>query len=201
VKPVEVTIGGVRMRVEPTGSVSPQRTESLARELIRGLMGTNAAPTIEVVRGPGAGSKRDLPPPEATWIIGRGDEATWVLLDEDLSREHVELVRGWDGVTIRDLGSKNGTRVDGVKIAEPTMLRDGAKIELGNCELVFRDPAERHLHGELMASAPAAVQPDLPTAPTVIVEAPGTKSSRMTFGIAAVTCAVAMIALVWVLAS
>ena len=109
---VEVRTGGAKMRVEPTAAGGPQGTESLARELVRGILGTGAAPSLEVTRGPASGTKRELPPPEVTWVIGRGDGATWVILDEDLSREHVEIKRGWEGVTLRDLGSKNGKQVE-----------------------------------------------------------------------------------------
>jgi predicted component of type VI protein secretion system len=141
------------VRVEPspggTAASPPQRTESLARELVRSLLGAGAAPTLEIERGPAAGATRALPPPESALVIGRGDDAGWVLLDEDLSRTHAEVRRGWDGVTIRDLGSKNGTIVDGAMVdGAGVMLRDGARIELGNVVLRFRDPAERHLRGE-----------------------------------------------------
>ncbi len=189
---VEVTINGVLVRLDPDAKSTPQRTESLARELVRGLLGTGAAPSLELVRGPSAGARRDLPPPEATWIIGRGDEASWVILDEDLSKKHLEIIRGWDGVTIRDLGSKNGTRVDGVVIEDRTLLRDGAKIELGNCELVFRDPAERHMLGEPEPAVRA-------TPPEPVL--PARRASRVTFSIAASICVLATAGLLWVLAS
>jgi pSer/pThr/pTyr-binding forkhead associated (FHA) protein len=192
VKPLEVTIAGIKMRVEPTGQVSPQRTESLARELVRGLLGSTAAPSLELTRGPSPG-KRELPPPEATWVIGRGDDATWVILDEDLSREHIEITRAWDGVWIRDLGSKNGTRVNGERIDGRVALRDGATIEAGNCELVFRDPAERHLQGELIATQVPVAEPKV-----VVVEAP---RSPITFYVASSICVLATAGLIWVLAS
>ncbi|HTR56193.1 MAG TPA: FHA domain-containing protein [Kofleriaceae bacterium] len=146
----------VRVAPAPAGAVaaSPQRTESLARELVRGLLGGNAAPTLEIERGPHAGAggdrrgaKRTLAPPESTLVIGRGDDAGWILDDEDLSRAHAEVRRGWDGVWVRDLDSKNGTRVDGAAIRGETALHDGALVELGPVALRFRDPAERHLRG------------------------------------------------------
>ncbi len=194
---VEVTIGGVKMRVEPTAAGGPKGTESLARSLVRGILGTGGAPSLELTRGPASGTKRELPPPEATWVIGRGDEATWVILDEDLSREHIEITRGWAGVTVRDLGSKNGTRVDGVRISEPTPLRDGARLSAGNCEWVFRDPAERHLDGVLVSSGPRPVVTDEPL-PAVTVVA---RRTPMTFWIASSICALSAAGLLWVLAS
>ncbi|MBA2540077.1 MAG: FHA domain-containing protein [Deltaproteobacteria bacterium] len=200
---VELVIGAYHVRVEPAPASSiaatPQRTESLARELVRGLLGAGSAPAFEIVRG-GTG-RRELPPPEATMIVGRGDEATWVILDEDLSRQHVEIRRGWDGVTIRDLDSKNGTRVAGARIASATRLADGDRIALGNTELVFRDPAERHLRGD-------DVTPTAKPAPKRSVQVPevprgssAPAGSRAQFWIAAAIAGLATAGLVWVLAS
>ena len=148
-----IELGAYRVRVgpSPVGSVAapPQRTESLARELVRSLLGEGAAPSLEIERGPHTGAKRALAPPESTLVIGRGDEADWVIVDEDLSRGHAEIRRGWDGVTVVDLGSKNGTRVNGGKIGgAPTALTDGSTITLGSLVLRFHDVAERHLRGD-----------------------------------------------------
>lgn len=199
---VTFQLGEYRVRVTsaPAGAAAapPQRTESLARELVRGLLGTGAAPTLEIERGPVPGIKRVLPPPEATVVIGRGEEASWIVLDEDLSRTHAEVHRGWDGVTITDLGSKNGTKLDGARITAPTLLRDGVLIELGNVALRFRDPAERHLRGEATAAAtPRAVhtanREPRARAPAATVSWP--------FMIATLIAGLAIAGLVWILAT
>lgn len=193
-----VTLGFGAMRVAiapaPAGSLasSPAHTASLALELVRGLLGTSAAPSLEVERGPVPGVKRALPPPVATLVIGRGDEATWVILDEDLSRAHAEIRRGWDGVTIADLDSKNGTRLDGAPVTGPTPLRDGAKLELGKVVLRFRDPAERHLRG---GTLPAASAPAAPIPPII----PAAGPSPWPFVIAATIAGLAVVGLVWIL--
>lgn len=196
-----IELGAYRVRVSaaPAGAVatSQQRTESLARELVRSLLGEGAAPSLEIERGPGAGSSRALPPPEATLVIGRGDEAAWVILDEDLSRTHAEIRRGWDGVTVVDLGSKNGTRVDGRKVgAEPLLLRDGATLTLGHLVMRFRDPAEHHLRGE-PAAAPPPVRPSTLPGPHASVPA----RAPWSFYAFAVIAGVALLALIWILAS
>ncbi len=192
-----VTLGFGMFRVTivpaPAGSLasSPAHTASLARELVRGILGANAAPTFVVEVGPVRGAKRELPPPVATLVIGRGDEATWVILDEDLSRTHAEVRRGWDGVTITDLGSKNGTKLDGVEITEPTPLADGMAISLGKVVLRFADPAERHLRGGTKAVTPRAIR----AAPVPPARSP------WAFVIAATIAGLAVAGLVWVLAS
>ncbi len=155
---VVLEIGGYRVRLAPApaGAVAapPQRTESLARELVRSLLGAGAAPTLVVERGPNAGAERPLAPPESVLVIGRGDGAGWVIADADLSKQHAEIRRGWDGMRVIDLDSKNGTRLDGASIREAA-LHDGALLELGNLALRFRDPAERHLGGRTPAAVPA----------------------------------------------
>jgi len=199
---VTFDFGAYRVRVAPapagSQATSPQRTESLARELVRSLLGDGGAPAFEIERGPAPGTRRALPPPEATIVIGRGDEATWVILDEDLSRTHAEVHRGWDGVSIRDLGSKNGTRLDGVELTGRAPLRDGMRIELGKVVLRFLDPAERHLRGELTAVAtPRALR----SSPEPAV-APGARptASPWPFIVATAIASLAVAGLVWVLA-
>jgi hypothetical protein len=181
--------GGYTVRVAPAPEgvppSPPQRTESLARELVRGMLG-GASPMLVIERGPNTGARRSIPPTEVAMVIGRGDEATWPISDEDLSRTHAELRRSWDGTVLRDLGSKNGTRVDGVRVRDSIVLRDGALIELGNVALRYEDPAERQLRGTPPSGVPV-------TAP------PRSKSSSMY--IAIVIAAVAIAGLVWLFSS
>jgi adenylate cyclase len=53
-----------------------------------------------------------------------------------VSRHHAEILLGRE-VLLRDLGSTNGTYVDGVQVGE-TVLRDGAVVQLGATRLTFR---------------------------------------------------------------
>jgi hypothetical protein len=176
---ITLEIGRYRVRISPapagTTASPPQRTDSLARELMRNLIGDGATPYFTVERGPNAGAKQKLPPPEYPFIIGRGDEATWIIADEDLSRTHAEVRRGFDGVRIMDLSSKNGTRVDGVTVgADGALLHDGAVIDLGKVAIKFHDPAERQL-GELRASALGGA----PAAPaSTVVASPSAARAR-----------------------
>jgi len=187
----EVRVAPAPVGVLPSG---PQRTESLARELVRSLLGADAAPSLTITRGPSNGARRDLAPPESRLVIGRGDGADWVILDEDLSREHAEVRRAWDGVTVRDLESKNGTRIDGALVeADGSPLYDGAVLALGNVAMQFRDPAERHLKGEpLSADTPAPRPPK-------IDDTPG--PSPWPYVVAAAIAGLALVGLAWVVMS
>jgi len=190
---VMLELGRYRVAIAraPDGAIaaSPQRTASLARELVRSLLGADNAPQLTVERGPIAGASRALAPPESTLVIGRGDEAGWVIADADLSRTHTEIRRGWDGVRLADLGSKNGTKLDGVRVTDAE-LRDGSLIELGNLALRFRDPAERHLRGGGVAEK-RSVAP---------VEPPRHARSSAAFYAALAVAALAIVGLIAVLA-
>lgn len=68
--------------------------------------------------------------------LGRGAGVDIMVEDPGVSRSHAEIVLGMPAV-VRDLGSTNGTSVDGRKIAEAP-LHDGAQIMIGSTILTFR---------------------------------------------------------------
>ncbi len=79
--------------------------------------------------------------------IGRGMARTWrranrrlqvVLDDHEISRHHACLRRDGDGWEVSDVGSKNGTRVNGTRIVRTTLV-DSDVIEIGPVLLIFRD--------------------------------------------------------------
>lgn len=209
--PLQVVIAGYQLRITAapttTRPSTPQRTESLARELIRNIMG-GVAPRLVVEVGPAIGSSRTLAPPDSRLTVGRGDEADWVILDEELSRVHAALVRTWDGVRVVDLGSKNGTRVDDELVApgaEGPLLRDGARVLLGDVLLRYRDDAERYLEPEGDAAPEAAPRAAVPAVAPSRVATEGAvappswvSTALMIFGAAAALAALG--AALWLLA-
>lgn len=96
---------------------------------------------LRVVRGAGQG--RDIAV-AGELVIGREATGDGRLDGEPaLSRRHARIVRGASGgLTIEDLGSLNGTLVNGARIAAATPLRAGDRIGLGGTELVVADPAD-----------------------------------------------------------
>ena len=68
--------------------------------------------------------------------IGRGEESEIVLLDPSVSRAHavVEVTAGV--AVVRDLGSTNGTFVNGRRVASES-LHDGDELRLGNTRMKF----------------------------------------------------------------
>ena len=69
--------------------------------------------------------------------IGRQASCTIVIADSNISRVHARFRAGDNGWTIEDLGSTNGTKVNGVLITEPTLLSHGQLIALGTLQLQF----------------------------------------------------------------
>jgi diguanylate cyclase (GGDEF)-like protein len=63
-------------------------------------------------------------------ILGRAQDATFRILDESVSRQHARFHRIDDKTTIEDMGSRNGTYVNGVRV-ERQVLRHGDKIQVG----------------------------------------------------------------------
>lgn len=68
--------------------------------------------------------------------LGRGSDCE-VVMDEPAVSKHHAQVRFAGRATIEDLGSTNGTYVNGRRIAEPTPLRRGDRIALGTAKIVF----------------------------------------------------------------
>jgi phosphoserine phosphatase RsbU/P len=60
--------------------------------------------------------------------------------DGQLSRQHLALERGNDAWLVVDLGSSNGTSVNGVRIVKPTPLKPGDRVTAGRLTLEFSDP-------------------------------------------------------------
>ena len=69
--------------------------------------------------------------------IGRQASCTIVIADNNISRVHARFRVGDNAWTIEDLGSTNGTKVNGVLITEPTLLSHGQLIALGSLQLHF----------------------------------------------------------------
>jgi pSer/pThr/pTyr-binding forkhead associated (FHA) protein len=59
-----------------------------------------------------------------------------VLADPNVSRHHAEVRPAGDGFVVVDLGSTNGTRVNGAKVAEH-LLVDGDEVRFGNTVVHF----------------------------------------------------------------
>lgn len=87
---------------------------------------------LRVVSGPAAGQTVDI---DEEVVIGRED-TDLAIDDDELSRRHAVVRRHANRLQVEDLGSTNGTFVDGNRIAEPTLLGGGAEIKIGTTVMV-----------------------------------------------------------------
>ena len=74
--------------------------------------------------------------------VGRDGDGL-LLADSELSRRHLSLSATAGRLVVTDLGSTNGTKLDGVELREPTRLEPGQVVTFGRCRLELVDP-ERH---------------------------------------------------------
>src|SRR5579875_356055 len=93
----------------------------------------SSARTASVVLADG----RRVPVSERGLRIGRLPECDVVLADGNVSRHHAEIRAGDGQYLLTDLGSTNGTRVNGYPVTAPRELRSGDEITLGNNVLRF----------------------------------------------------------------
>ncbi|MCC5952289.1 MAG: DUF3662 and FHA domain-containing protein [Acidimicrobiia bacterium] len=68
--------------------------------------------------------------------IGRLPDCEVTVSDTNVSRRHAEIRPHGDGFVVVDLGSTNGTKVNGVRVTERT-LRDGDELTFGNTRITF----------------------------------------------------------------
>jgi hypothetical protein len=69
--------------------------------------------------------------------VGRSPECEITIVDSNVSRRHAEIQPRGDGFVVVDLGSTNGTRVNGVRVAERE-LQDGDELAFGNTRMLFQ---------------------------------------------------------------
>jgi Nif-specific regulatory protein len=112
---------------------------------------TAESPRLITVLGPAAGEVYLLEPQEA--VLGRDAANGIAIADPSLSRRHCAVVRDADGYVVRDLGSFNGTFVNGERVVEHR-LTHGDRLRIGGTELLF------HADHRVPPQLTTAEQPD-----------------------------------------
>ena len=79
--------------------------------------------------------------PEGVALVGRGDECGVKLPSSEVSRVHERVHAAPGSVTLDDMGSKNGTWVNGFRRKGATVLADGDEVVFGTFRVVFRRSA------------------------------------------------------------
>jgi pSer/pThr/pTyr-binding forkhead associated (FHA) protein len=97
----------------------------------RAVAARGGGPSLQVLEGPAAGLR--IPIGEEPLVLGRGETGVGTLGDDaQLSRRHASVARRDGGLIVEDLGSTNGTLVNGEEISQPTPVKHGDKVEAGS---------------------------------------------------------------------
>ena len=86
--------------------------------------------------------RRHIPLLEGANVIGRGTDAAIPVDSPGISRHHARIVVADGEATLEDLGSKNGTHVNGRRLTAPCRLTDRDEIRLGAVALTFRTASD-----------------------------------------------------------
>ncbi|MBY5161296.1 FtsK/SpoIIIE domain-containing protein [Salsipaludibacter albus] len=136
--------------------------------------------------------------PAGETIIGRSVDVDVAIDDDLLSRRHAKLVAS-DVIEVVDLGSTNGTAVNGVAVVAPRRLRNGDEIRIGDTTL-FVEQAEAALGDVLGPSVefnrPPRIQRPLPQA-RIELPAPPEKPGKQRLPMAAALAPLAMGGIMW----
>ena len=107
-------------------------------------------PRVVVLRGGQVIAEHELPP-DGELVVGRTPQCQVMIADSTVSRMHARLYSDGQGVYLEDLGSANGTFVDGervmgvVRLADGHIVRPGQKALAQPTVLRFEDPAKQLL--------------------------------------------------------
>ena len=94
------------------------------------------AARIVITSGPRSGLELELP--ETGLSIGRSSGSGLQIKDDYTSSAHAKVVRWRDQWMVQDLGSTNGTYVDGKRITEATPVRVGSSVRIGTTTFELR---------------------------------------------------------------
>ena len=92
-------------------------------------------------------------------IVGRDDSCNVIIQNRQVSRYHARFVTLPHGVQLEDLGSKNGTHINGHEVVEPIILQDGDVIQIAFAQQFIYLSSDSTLPLELPPEKPAEIVP------------------------------------------
>jgi hypothetical protein len=119
------------------GAAAPDYDEATAMHAAGAALSDHGGqPRLRIVTAPGlpGGSAYDI---SGGAVLGRSDQVDIQLHDEFSSSRHARLVPQGDAIVLEDLGSTNGTYLNGEPLSGPQPLHDGDRIRIGDSEFSF----------------------------------------------------------------
>lgn len=124
------------------------------------LSSPRPAANLVVKQGPQIGIL--FPITANTTVLGREEMCDIIIQDAEASRQHSKVSWEDNDFFLSDMGSTNGTFINGMQIIAPTRLKSGDSIGLGQTLLSFELDAEKTAHAEYEQAAAAPVSPSQP---------------------------------------
>jgi pSer/pThr/pTyr-binding forkhead associated (FHA) protein len=149
--------------IPPENTTETARLPALTAQAIQPAMPVGQ---LVLSGGPDAGQVFALN--KAILTIGRSSECDVIIPDASISRQHTQIIRQELGWYVQDLGSLNGTAINGQRLSAPQRLEDGDTLTIGDMPLLY------------FASSPAEESTPPETPPT---EAPPAASAEDTSAI------------------
>ena len=103
-------------------------------------------PFLQIVSGPLAG--RVYKVDREVMIIGRNPDCDLVLEPKSVSRRHAAIVHRSGDYVLKDIGSTRGTYVNGLRLTQPVVLKNGSIVQVGEIQLTFKAQAVQIQDGE-----------------------------------------------------
>lgn len=146
-----IRVGRIELEVRIEHGVPISQSSLATRELALGLVSAALAAQGEMLavvvrartqRGDQETSfELELTELGHEYVLGRGQRCDLVLDDADCSRRHLGITRRGNGLFVRDLGSKNGTRLDAKQLPARQEIRwpEGQTLHIGEVRLEYED--------------------------------------------------------------
>lgn len=127
-------------RVVPSSDVRTNQTKTAPRRgRIEGEGRPRVVPGLVLAWAHDHVEAGDRAPVERRLVVGRGSSASWRIRDDLMSREHFEVSERSGQLVLRDLGSRNGTFLEGVQVLDALAVESGAVIRSGSCVFVVAE--------------------------------------------------------------
>ncbi len=159
-RPVRDVADATAPGLDPTLLETPEHrtqehpTDERETQLTPTGLGAASEPLVFALHGATDGQRFELRT-GSMLVLGRALNSDLPVVHPTISRRHAELIGGDDGIEIRDLGSSNGTFVNGARIAQAS-ARDGDTVSFGTVAFVVR-AITRQAREAVRASTPRQV--------------------------------------------